>query len=155
MSESNDKPGLHLSVTIGDFDEEVHQEAVKRLNEHFSVVDNPAYELAEAEVAHAVIALVMATLQAIPAELISSWLYDGLRPLLRSRQTQQTFYEFQIYEHQLYGGTRSVHASLVTDDEKVLKKAMADFKELAQPGQLGREFEFDPETTQKWNERGS
>lgn len=150
MNESINKPSLEISLTIGDFDEEVHQETVQRLNRHFSVVDNSAYEFSETEVAHAVIALVMSTLEAIPAGLISSWLYDGLRPLLRPSQAQQTFYEFRIFEHQVHQGTREVYASLVTNNEEALKKAMSDFKALAQSENLGKSFEFESAETQQW-----
>jgi hypothetical protein len=155
MIEGNDKPVLDLGITIGDFDEEAHREAIEQLSKHFSVTDNPAYELSEAEIAHAVIALVVSTLQGVPAELLSSWLYDGLRPLLLPKHAQRTFFEFQIFEHQPYRGTRSVHANLVTDDEEALKEAMADFKELAKPEHLGKEFRFDSEDPQGWKESKS
>lgn len=155
MNEDNDKPILDLGITLGDFDEEAHQEAIERLAKHFSVTDNPAYEFSEVEIAHAVIALTISTLQAIPAGLLSSWLYDGLRPLLPPKHARQTFFEFQIFEHQPYRGTRSVHASLVTDDEEALKKAMADFKELATTEHLGKEFRFDSESPQGWRESKS
>ncbi len=150
MSQSEGRADIAISVLIGDFDDATYQVAVEQLREHFSVTANKAIELTEISVAHVVLEMAMSTLQALPAELVGSYLYDGLRPLLRPREAAKSFFEFKVEENP--EGTRYVYANLETADEEILREAMATFKDLARTENVGKSFEFDSVDTRRWEE---
>lgn len=150
MSQTEGRSDIKISVISGDFDEETYQTAVERLRQHFSVTENKAIELTEVSVAHVVLGIAMSTLQALPAELVGSYLYDGLKPLLRPREAAKSFFEFKVEEDA--EGNRYVYANLETADEEILRDAMATFKDLARPENVGRGFKFDSVDTRQWEE---
>lgn len=157
LNQSNNKPGVELAVTIGYFEEEDFEGLKARLEPHFRVGGGIAYEFSEAEVAHIVVTFLMSTLQAVPASLLTSALYDGLKPLIIKAKNSgsKTTLEFKITGEetsQITGGKKYVYARLETNDEEILKEGLNTLKELAKLEYQEKSFELEPQT-QQWQKR--
>ncbi len=136
---SSDKPILMLAADAGHFDEETYQAAVAQLHPYFAVGGGQLYQFSEIVPAKVVVDLVVATLAAIPANLIASVLYDVLKTrFLKPKGVRETVFSFTIRE-----GDRSTQAHLETGDAEVLGQALATVRDLAMHKEPARSFEFD------------
>src|SRR5207253_1294555 len=112
---------LSLTVSAGDFEDQAYRQALARLGEHFSVGGGELYQFSLDVPARVILEFTIATLMAIPANLIAAALYDGLKHLHRPRRAEKTNFEFRIIET---GAERTVEAYLSTSDDTHLQQAL-------------------------------
>jgi len=79
---NNTKPVLKIYADAGHYSDERFQAAVARLEQHFAVGGGRLYQFDILPPAKIIIDFALTTIQAIPPNLLSSWLYDGLKALL-------------------------------------------------------------------------
>jgi hypothetical protein len=77
------KPVLKIYADAGHYSEVSFRAAIARLERHFAVGGGRLYQFNILPPAKIIIDFALATVQAIPPNILSSWLYDGLKVLLQ------------------------------------------------------------------------
>jgi hypothetical protein len=93
----------------------------------------------------------IATLQAIPPNLISSYIYEVLKNcFLKVKGTQEAEQEEEsIFDFKIRDEGRCIDAQLKTSDPEIMKEALATFHDLVFSKPQGTGFEFDKKS-KKW-----
>ncbi len=79
---TNSKPAIKIYTDAGHYSEEDFGASIEELEKHFAVGGGRLYQFNILPPAKIIIDFAQNILQAIPPNLISSWLYDALKPLL-------------------------------------------------------------------------
>lgn len=140
------KPSLDITARCYG-DDETYNAVRTELQKHFRVSGGQTACFSEDNIASVVIGLTMATLQAMPANLISSALYDGIKIFLAKRKKQDVSY----FAFTVKRGKDEVYTSghVETRDPEILREAFATFRDVAITAQRGDDWVFEDDQ-QKW-----
>ena len=137
--ESSEKPLLDLSASAAHFDQETLDSAMEALRPHFRVGGGLRFELSELPPANVILEMALLTLQVIPANLISSTLFEVLRRFfLRPARTSKTSFSLHISD-----GSRIIDLHIETSDSDDLRSALASIPSLGLGKPKGNPFKFD------------
>jgi hypothetical protein len=141
------KPTLSIGADAANFDDATREAAAAELSPYFAVQANRLYQFTEIPPAKLIIEFALLTLQALPANLIASVLFDSFKAhFLRPRHAPETVFSFRIRD-----GSRIIRAYLRTSNEDVLHAALATFQGLVLPEPRAEEFEYDTDG-REWHE---
>jgi len=147
---TNTKPQIRIFVEAEQFDQPSFNSAIEQLEKSFAVGGGRLYQFSWLPPARVVLDIAIATLQALPANLLASALYDGLKYLFRpkisndQKQAVETVFEFKLRD-----GERTIEAQIKTGDIEAFKEALSTIKSLTPPYTKGNNFEFD-QKERKW-----
>jgi hypothetical protein len=139
-NQSTPQPLIDIRADRRQFDDATFEAALAELRPYFRVRAALAVKLSDAPPLLLVLGFALTTLQAIPAELLSSALFDWLKHWAR-RPTGQ---EVSTIVFRVQDGELMVEASLPMTSDAVAHDALATLRDLARPDCLGKSCVFDP-----------
>lgn len=145
-------PSIHLHADAAHFSDDTIATAATILHENFEVYAGRLYQFAVEPPPTVSIELLWITLQAIPANLLGSALYDVFKTLLqRPKKASRPILTFRFKRDR-----GSVSAYIATDDPAVAKKALATLRDVvlaAGDNEPGFEWKPDADTWTSYAKR--
>lgn len=145
-SQLNSSPALSVAADASHFDDQTLESAFKALSPHFAVDGRRLFQFSDLPPARVILEMALLTLQVIPINLLSSFLYDGLKHFLRPKRAEKAIIEFGITDERR---NRSINARVETNNPEILQSALTQMSTLYldRPGE--DTYEFDDQD-QEW-----